>query len=516
MTTIPNGFMNLRTLLRSVVTLTLAMAACAFLPTVALAQSAGKIYVRKNASSAAAKADLAALNTAIGKMKALPCDNPTSWYYQAGIHWVPDDASDGSKLQKANPFCNTYNGTMAQLKAAWDNCTHKQGMELHFLVWHRLYIYYLEDIVRAMSGKADFALPYWNYVDKKDALMPAVFADKKSNLYEQGRSTVLNKKKPIENKEYGPGSDLDISALMKNTRYSVFNSNMDAAPHGAMHNYIGGATDEEVLFDRIYQVTLTDNGVGLGSVMSQVPSAAFDPIFWVHHAEIDYIWQQWMNSPKGQKPSLAALKASPIPYQFFDRDGKAVNLSVDQAYTMAFSLPVTYDTMQAPQNVAEANQRMSEKEEESAAAPTEIAHSTTPQVVKGKETKLSMKLETVPDVNDRVAPEPNRRVILHLLVSFKKEPKGSYHVYLQDPADKQAGGAPKFIGNMTFFGAAHHAHHAEAKMADEKMTKKFQFDVSEQIDPKTFKGDLNLVVKKDGDPKATDELTIEEQALRMH
>ncbi len=499
--------------------ITLALAAYAFVAPAGLAQSPSPstVYVRKNAGSPAAQADLAALNVAIGKMKGLPCDNSTSWYYQGGIHWVPDDAADGSKLQNANPFCNSYNGTSAQLKAAWDNCTHQQGMELHFLIWHRLFIYYLEDIVRAISGKADFALPYWNYVDKKNALMPPVFADKKSNLYEPGRCIVLNQGKPIENKEYGPGSDLDITALMNNTLYSVFNSTMDAAPHGAMHNYIGGATDEEVLFDRIYQVTLKDSsGVGQGSVMAQVPSAAFDPIFWVHHAEIDYLWQQWMNSPKGQKPNLTALKAAPIPYNFFDRNGKAVTLTVEQAYNMAFSLPVTYDTMQAPANVAEVNRLMNEKAEEPAASPTEIARSATPQVVKGKQTTLSMKLETKANLNDLVAPEANRRVILHLLVSFIKEPKGSYHVYLQNAAGKQPQSAPKFIGNMTFFGAAHHAHHAAANATDHKLTKNFQFDVSDQIDPRTFNGNLNLVVKKDGDPKATDELTVEEQALRLH
>jgi tyrosinase-like protein len=475
--------------------------------------AAAVVYVRKNASSPAAKADLDALNLAIGKMKKLGCADPTSWYYQGGIHWVPDDKADGSTLGKGNALCSSYNGTTAALKAAWDNCTHQQGMELHFLIWHRLYIYYLEDIVRAKSGKADFALPYWNYVDQKDALMPAVFADKKSNLYEPARCTVLNQKKPIESKEYGPGKDLDITLLMKKTHYSAFNSTIDTAPHGAMHNYIGGGTDEETFLNRIYQATLPDQG----GVMSQVPSAAFDPIFWVHHAEIDYLWQQWINSPKGQKPNLAQLKAAPIPYNFFDRNGKPVTLTVDQAYTMAFSLPVTYDTMKVA-SLAEAKLLMSEKVEETVTEPMEIAHSATPQVVKGKETTLSMKMEMKAGLNDLVAPESNHRLILHLLVSFAKEPKGSYHVYLVNDADKQSPSAPTFIGHMTFFGAAHHARHAAAKTEpghDHKMTKNFEFNVSEQIDPKTFNGNLHLVVKKDGDPKEQDELIVEEQSLKM-
>ena len=513
MTTTQNEPMKHSPLLRIAQIIVCGLVMYALAASVTLAQdAAGVVYVRKNASSPAAKADLDALNLAMGKMKALGCNDPTSWYYQGGIHWVPDDKDDGSNLGKKNPFCSSYNGTTAALKPAWDNCTHQQGMELHFLIWHRLFIYYLEDIVRAKSGKADFALPYWNYVDQKDALMPPVFANKKSNLYAPARCTVLNQGKPIESKEYGPGKDLDITALMKNTLYSVFNKTIDAAPHGAMHNYIGGSTDEETFLNRIYQATLPDQG----GVMAQVPSAAFDPIFWVHHAEIDYIWQQWMNSPKGQKPNLAALKKAPIPYNFFDRSGKPVKLTVDQAYTMAFSLPVTYDTMKP--TLVEAKQFMSEKVEEAAAEPMEIAHSATPQVVKGKETTLSMKMEMKAGVTDLVAPESNRRTVLHLLVSFAREPKGSYHVYLQNEADKQPGSAPTFIGHMTFFGATHHAHHAAANAEpghDHKMTKNFQFDVSDQINPKTFNGTLHLLVRKDGDPKEQDELTVEEQSLKM-
>jgi hypothetical protein len=502
---------------RRAAAITLALGAFSLLSSAGLSQNPPTtIYVRKDANTSAAQPDLIALNLAIGRMKELPCTETNSWYYQAGIHWVPDDAADGSKLQDGNPFCSAYNGTSAQLKPAWDNCTHQEGMELHFLIWHRLYIYYLEDIVRAISGKADFALPYWNYVDKKNALMPQVFVANTSNLFEPGRCTVLNQGKPIENKEYGPGSDLDISVLMNNTLYSLFNHAMDKAPHGAMHNYIGGLKDGETMFNRIYQATLD----GQGGVMAQVQSAAFDPIFWVHHAEIDYLWQKWMNSPKGQRPNLADLQAAPIPYNFFDRNGQAVTLTVEQAYNMAFSLPVTYDTMPAPTAVAQAQPSPSEKPQESPSVPTEIAHSVTPQVVKGQRNTLAIKLETKAKLTELAAPESNRRLVLHLLVSFKKEPKGSYHVFLQNGAGKQPDSALKFIGNMTFFGAAHHARHkaanANAADHDHKLTANFLFDISDYIDRKAFKGQLNLVMKKDGDPKAADELTIEEQSLKLH
>ena len=69
---------------------------------------------------------------------------------------------------------------------------------------------------------------------------------------------------------------------------------------------------------------------------------------------------------------------------------------------------------------------------------------------------------------------------------------------------------------MTFFGAALHAGHAATDAADQhKLTKKFQFDVSDKIDLKAFNGDLSLLSKMDGDPKQTDELTVERQTLAL-
>jgi hypothetical protein len=161
---------------------------------------------------------------------------------------------------------------------------------------------------------------------------------------------------------------------------------------------------------------------------------------------------------------------------------------------------------------------MNEKPQESATAPTEIAHSATPHVVKGKETSFSTKLETqAVSLAEIIRSQANRRVVLDLTVSFTEEPKGSYHVYLQNGADKKPGSTPKFIGNMTFFGAALHAHHgAGLPGAEHKLTKNFQFDISDQIDLKAFNGDLHLLIKKDGDAKERDELTVEDQALKLH
>ena len=87
-------------------------------------------------------------------MKLKGCDDPTSWYYQAAIHWVPSHID-------SNKLCESYSD-WTELKMAWDECTHSHSgaEEINFLIWHRLHIWHFEKIVRKLSGKADFALPY--------------------------------------------------------------------------------------------------------------------------------------------------------------------------------------------------------------------------------------------------------------------------------------------------------------------------------------------------------------------
>src|SRR5947209_11178911 len=64
--------------------------------------------------------------------------NPTSWLYQASIH-------------------GTYAAPPAE---GWNMCQHEGYF---FVLWHRMYIYWFERILRAASGDPNLTLPYWNY-----------------------------------------------------------------------------------------------------------------------------------------------------------------------------------------------------------------------------------------------------------------------------------------------------------------------------------------------------------------
>src|SRR5207237_5292262 len=49
---------------------------------------------------------------------------------------------------------------MTPVQPAWNTCQHGS---FFFVSWHRMYLYWFEQIVRTMSGNCAWALPYWNY-----------------------------------------------------------------------------------------------------------------------------------------------------------------------------------------------------------------------------------------------------------------------------------------------------------------------------------------------------------------
>ena len=55
--------------------------------------------------------------------------------------------------------------------------------------------------------------------------------------------------------------------------------------------------------------------VWVGGAMSAVPTAAYDPVFWSHHAMIDRLWYIWQISQKGAQPpaDLLSVVLSPFP-----------------------------------------------------------------------------------------------------------------------------------------------------------------------------------------------------------
>ena len=232
----------------------------------------------------------------------LPERDPRGWLFQWYTHAVRDDRTKASEISRVYGSASSPDKQLAQ--DAWNTCQpHNPPFSSDmFLPWHRMFVLCLEEIVRQITKEDAFTLPYWNYTQAGQRALPAEFRKKGDptwgSLYRTNRITQVNAGTPIDQV---PGSTpFDLSAMKFNV-YSGgagFCANLDNNPHGIVHDDIG-------------------NGQGMGSV----PWAANDPIFWIHHCNIDHIWASW-NKAGGKNPALTGT------YTFADRDGKKVVLDV--------------------------------------------------------------------------------------------------------------------------------------------------------------------------------------------
>jgi tyrosinase len=194
-------------------------------------------------------------------------------------------------LGKAHELLTLSIGQQALATEMWDTCqNHPRTVGLtttedQFLPWHRMYVYYFEQICRHVLNDSSFTLPYWNYNDPSTAAIPAPFRDVSSPLYYANR----NDHDPAKGCDGIHGVicvnagdalyNLNLDDL-KHSTYTDFCNQLDTHLHGVVHSEVGQST------------------LGMGSLSW----AANDPIFWLHHSNIDRLWASW-NAAGGQNTS---------------------------------------------------------------------------------------------------------------------------------------------------------------------------------------------------------------------
>jgi len=68
-----------------------------------------------------------------------------------------------------------------------------------------------------------------------------------------------------------------------------------------------------------------DSGhVWVGGSMGSIATAPADPVFWMHHAEIDRIWAAWQTTHPGQNPTLAGAAATMDPWSETEVDTRDI------------------------------------------------------------------------------------------------------------------------------------------------------------------------------------------------
>jgi hypothetical protein len=250
------------------------------------------VKVRRNVAGMAANDPiLASYRKAIKKMRALPDTDPLSWTYQAAVHWT----------------------TITPVLPFWDQCEHGTNF---FWSWHRMYLYWFERIVRKMSEDEDWAIPYWNWAPGSDFKLPAPFRDTTSDLYTVHRDPAINN---------GTGSlnpaAVSVTGSFALTNYFSTNLNIQG-PHGSVHIEVGG----------------TPSGW-----MYSPSTAAQDPIFYLHHSNVDRLWDLWLAQGGGRSDPVTNVAWTGKTYEFHDEHGKVVKMSACEILRAAEQLKYKYE-----------------------------------------------------------------------------------------------------------------------------------------------------------------------------
>jgi tyrosinase len=229
--------------------------------------------------------DLAALYRAVAAMKALPASDPRNWTRFADIH----------------RFCPHGN---------W-----------YFLPWHRAYILAFERICRQLSGKRDFALPYWDWT--ADPRFPAAFTagNPRSNPLNHLRSGVAAGFRLTDDMV---GMAV-ISRIMNAPDFEAFGNTRPRGQDSTAASWQrrgGSATELEFNpHNSVHQA--------VGGDMAIVPLASRDPLFFLHHANVDRLWNVWNRRGNANSPD-PLWRGFAFNRNFIGPDASPWNVSVGE------------------------------------------------------------------------------------------------------------------------------------------------------------------------------------------
>jgi Common central domain of tyrosinase/Kelch motif len=305
--------------------------------TAAAAPSQGpkKLNTRYNVNSPQGQVMLAKYARAIEIMRELPEYDQRSWKWWWNTHWVkgfPAALWDLSKKRKAEVIASLPPEYRADAEAIWNGCqAHpynpsdpEQYQQWFFLPWHRLMLHQFEGVIREVLHDEEFSLPYWNPVtgNPDDFIVPAVFRDPGSTLYNGTRWFWVNGGERIDTlyKEW-----INLDAL--NEKFYIdsatgnlgFNPRLDQNPHFFTHFALGGD-------------------------MAEFSTVGGDPMFYIHHANIDRLWESWnrLGNKNPTDPKYLNRK-----FSYGDRSGKRADLPVSASDRTA-QLGYEYDAYEKP------------------------------------------------------------------------------------------------------------------------------------------------------------------------
>jgi tyrosinase len=378
---------------------------------------------------------------AVARMRARDPSDPTSWAYQAQVHGMPDGGQPDVFRGQCQHFC-------------W-----------FFLPWHRNYLYWFEQIALAAilahpevddATKETWALPYWNYgAGGERASLPQAFLDAELVDAPGTPNPLLDPTRTINDGSELNDKDVDASQALAEPLFSQ--------PWPTSGGFGGAATgfnhtnqDPNRLAGMLEQTPHGSVHTAVGGNMNRFSTAALDPIFWLHHANIDRLWVVWLGMAD-------VLHENPDPTsswgttssRFHAADGSPASGSAAGALDTVADLGYEYEDTSVPAPLVRRRRRLVPSEPPPDHPAELIGATDEPLALRGGTESVGMTLsEPKGPARRRGAAEPERVYLTVEGIEGEAPHDLTYAVYLALPDDVEPDGESDehYVGNLSFFG----------------------------------------------------------------
>ena len=216
----------------------------------------------------------------------------------------------GIQAMRTNTNPNPRNRWSYWVNAHVNYCPH--GIA-YFLAWHRGAMYQFERQLRELTGNSTLMVPYWDYY--RNPNIPSEFTDPSSPLF------VPNRVNTNVYSALGLNAFSDALTTFERGATDSFERQIEGRPHNPVHNLIGG-----------YMALRT---------------SPTDPVFWLHHGNVDRLWTAWVAAGEGRQmpPSGSTYWSGAFTYgpsHTMPRSQTMSNVGLGYRYqdeTMPSSLP---------------------------------------------------------------------------------------------------------------------------------------------------------------------------------
>src|SRR2546430_2746811 len=159
-----------------------------------------------------------------------------------------------------------------------------------FLPWHR-------DFLLQFEAKLGVSVPYWDWSKEHD--VPSWLKSMKPAV-PMPDGTTIHVIRYLDHAGMRLPSMTSLAHVLREKEFGPFSEALERL-HDLVHVWAGGA--HRVSTSRVERGT-----------MSNIMISPADPIFWLHHAQVDRIWSQWQKDHVGKGPALHGTEATMDPW----------------------------------------------------------------------------------------------------------------------------------------------------------------------------------------------------------